>query len=70
MYNSEEVYTFEENRQTDSNAPSADDPKINRINNSRPKNNIILGQKANSILGTYTRIIPKKPVQDMERLYS
>jgi hypothetical protein len=36
-----------------------------KTNNSRPKNVLSINQKANGILGTYARIIPKKPIQDV-----
>lgn len=53
----------------DSQPSSVDGQTQPKIYNSRPKNQLILGTKNSGISGTYTRIIPKRPVQDAERLY-
>jgi len=64
MYNSEEIYTFEEDGLTGPQHPENDSHKNDNFSNSRRKNNVNFTHKSNGILGTYGRIIPKKPTQD------
>ena len=73
MYNSgDNFHTEEDSGKRDSNQGSLNiDRNEIRMPQSRPKNeisNMII--KPNGISGTYTRIIPKKPVHDYEKLYS
>lgn len=71
MYNSEENFAYDENRNTQSQPASVNnDEKVGRLNNSRPKNMPNMPHRNNGISGTYARIVPKKPVHDIERLYA
>ncbi len=70
MYNSDDQ-AQEENRFTESNPQEAsEDTRNERPTYSRPKNIMNLTQKSVGIYGTYSRIVPKKPTYDVERLYA
>lgn len=66
MYNSEENFAYDDNRNTESQPVSVNnDQKTGKLNNSRPKNVPNQHNRNNGISGTYARIVPKKPLHDL-----